>query len=57
MIFYDKESYDKRYNMLTSGKAFHLDKFQSGQTVTVGGKEYVLNENKGIDIEYRSEVY
>ncbi len=54
---YSKEAYDKYYNMLTSGKAFHLDKFQPGQTVTIGGKDYVLNENKGIDIEYGAEVY
>lgn len=26
--------------MLTSGKAFWLDKFQPGQTVTIGGKDY-----------------
>ena len=57
MTLFDKETYDKRYNALVSGKTFQLDKFQPGQTVTVGGKEYVLNENKGIDIEYGAEVY
>ena len=57
MTLYRKESYDKRYNMLVSGQTFHRDKFQPGQTVTVGGKEYVLNEHKGIDIEYGAEVY
>ena len=56
MTLYRKESYDKRYNALVSGEAFQLDKFQPGQTVTVGGKEYVLNEHKGIDIEYGAEV-
>ena len=54
---FTKEEYDRRYNMLVSGQTFHLDKFQPGQTVTVGGKEYVLNEHKGIDIEYGAEVY
>ena len=57
MTLFDKETYDKRYNALISGKTFQLDKFQPGQTVTVGGKEYVLNEHKGIDIEYGAEVY
>ena len=56
MTLYSKEAYDKRYNALVSGKTFQLDKFQPGQTVTVGGKEYVLNEHKGIDIEYGAEV-
>ena len=54
---FTKEEYDRRYNMLVSGQTFELDKFQPGQTVTVGGKEYVLNEHKGIDIEYGAEVY
>ncbi len=54
---FTKEAYDRRYNMLVSGQTFHLDKFQPGQTVTVGGKDYVLNEHKGIDIEYGAEVY
>ena len=54
---YTKEAYDRRYNALISGQTFELDKFQPGQTVTVGGKEYILNEHKGIDIEYGAEVY
>ncbi len=53
---FSKAEYDKRYDALVSGKAFQLDKFQPGQTVTVGGKDYVLNEHKGIDIEYGAEV-
>ncbi len=57
MTLFDKETYDKRYNALISGKTFQLDKFQPGQTVTIGGKDYVLNEHKGIDIEYGAEVY
>ena len=57
ITLFTKEDYDKRYDALVSGKTFQLDKFQPGQTVTVGGKEYVLNENKGIDIEYGAEVY
>ena len=52
-----KEAYDKRYNALVSGEAFESGSYQPGQTVSVGGKEYVLNENKGIDIEYGAEVY
>ena len=52
-----KESYDKYYNLLTSGEAFRLDKFQPGQTVTIGGKDYVLKDDKSIDIEYGAELY
>ena len=52
-----KESYDKFYNLLTSGRAFELDKFQPGQTVTIGGKDYVLKDDKSIDIEYGAELY
>lgn len=52
-----KEAYDKQYNALVSGEAFESDDFQPGQTVSVGGKEYVLNENKGIDIAYGAEIY
>lgn len=54
---FSKEAYDKRYDALTSGKAFELDDFQPGQTVTVGGRDYVLNENKGIAIAYGAELY
>ena len=57
VTLFSKEDYDERYNMLVSGQTFERDKFQPGQTVTVGGKEYVLNEHKGIDIEYGAEVY
>lgn len=52
-----KEAYDKRYNELTSGKAFEPDNFQPGQTVSVGGKDYVLKDDKSIDIEYGAELY
>ena len=52
-----KEAYDKQYNALVSGEAFKYHNLQPGQTVTVGGKDYVLNENKGIDIEYGAEIY
>lgn len=52
-----KEAYDKRYNALVSGEAFESGNYQPGQTVSVGGKDYVLNENKGIDIEYGAEIY
>ena len=52
-----KESYDKYYNLLTSGRAFELDKFQPEQTVTIGGKDYVLKDDKSIDIEYGAELY
>ena len=57
VMLFSKEDYDEWYNMLVSGQTFERDKFQPGQTVTVGGKEYVLNEHKGIDIEYGAEVY
>ena len=54
---FSKEEYDKQYNALTSGKAFELDDFQPGQTVTVGGKDYVLKDDKSLDIEYGAELY
>ncbi len=52
---HSKEQYDERYNRMTSGKFF--EQFQAGHKVMVGGKEYVLGEDKKLDIEYGADIY
>lgn len=54
---HSKEQYDKRYNILTNGQFFASDKFKPGQTVTVGGKEYILNQEKKLDIKYGEDIF
>ncbi|MBD5503924.1 MAG: hypothetical protein HDR09_09330 [Lachnospiraceae bacterium] len=52
---HSKEQYDNRYNMITSGKFFK--QFEAGQKVMIGGKEYVLGEDKKLDIEYGADIF
>lgn len=52
---HSKEQYDDRYNSIISGRAFH--NYEPGQKVMIGGKEYILDENKKIDIEYGEDLY
>lgn len=52
---HSKEQYDERYDRMTSGRFFK--QFQAGQKVTVGGKEYVLGEDKKLDIEYGADIF
>ena len=52
--------------MLAGGQAFEQEwqeegqktgKFEPGQTVIIGGREYVLDEDKKINIKYGAEIY
>ncbi len=52
---HSKEQYDNRYNMITSGQFFK--QFETGQKVMIGGKEYVLGEDKKVDIEYGADIF
>ena len=52
---HSKGQYDERYDRMTSGKFFK--QFKVGQKVTVGGKEYVLGEDKKLDIEYGADIF
>ena len=52
---HSKQQYDDRYNALTSGKFFHH--YEAGQKVMIGGKEYVLGEDKSVDIEYGADIF
>ncbi len=42
-------------NRMTSGKFF--GQFQAGQKVAVGSKEYVLGEDRKLDIEYGEDIF
>lgn len=52
---HSKAQYDDRYNMITNGQFFK--QFEAGQKVMIGGKEYVLGEDKKVDIEYGADVF
>ena len=52
---HSKAQYDDRYNMITSGQFFK--QFEAGQKVMIGGEEYVLGEDKKVDIEYGADVF
>lgn len=52
---HSKEQYDNRYNMITSGQFFK--QFEAGQKVMIGRKEYVLGEDKKLDIKYGADIF
>lgn len=52
---HSKEQYDSRYNAMTNGQFFK--QFEAGQTVMVGGKEYILGEDKKLDLEYGADIF
>lgn len=52
---HSKEQYDSRYSMMTNGRFFK--QFEAGQKVMIGGKEYILGEDKKLDIEYGEDVF
>ncbi len=52
---HNKEQYDDRYNMITNGRFFHH--YEAGQKVMIGGKDYVLGEDKTVDIEYGADIF
>lgn len=55
MALHSKEQYDERYNRLVSGQFFR--QFDAGQKVMVGGREYTLDEDKKLDIEYGADIF
>lgn len=52
---HSKEQYNDRYNMITNGQFFK--QFEAGHKVMIGGKEYVLGEDKKLDIEYGADIF
>lgn len=52
---HSKEQYDSRYSMMTNGRFFK--QFEAGQKVMIGGKEYILGEDKKLNIEYGEDVF
>ncbi len=52
---HSKAQYDDRYNMITNGHFFK--QFEAGHKVMIGGKEYILGEDKKPDIEYGADIF
>lgn len=52
---HSKEQYDNRYSMITSGQFFK--QFEAGKKIMIAGKEYVLGEDKKVDIEYGADIF
>lgn len=55
-LIHSKERYDVDYNKLTSPPGYLKD-FEPGETVKVGGVEYIINEKRCIDIPYGADVF
>lgn len=55
LAVHSQEQYDNRYNMLTS--EHFLSRFEVGHRFLIGGKEYILGEDKKLDIEYGVDVF
>lgn len=50
-----KDRYDQYYKAMTEGTLF--TDHDVGETFIIGGKQYVLNDKHGIDIEYGEDIY
>ncbi|MDE5696152.1 MAG: hypothetical protein K2I96_01880 [Lachnospiraceae bacterium] len=50
-----KRRYDGTYNMFMNTNV--LDKYAVGSVFVIGGKEYILDENKRLDIPYGADIY
>ncbi len=55
-LIHSKERYDVDYNKLTSPPGY-LKEHEPGETVKVGGVEYIINEKRCIDIPYGVDVF
>lgn len=55
LAVYSKEDYDNRYNSMVNGEFFK--RFEAGHKVMIGGKEYILGEDKKLDIEYGADIF
>lgn len=55
LAVHSKQQYDNRYHMLTS--EHFLSRFEVGHKFMIGGKEYILGEDKKLDIEYGVDVF
>ncbi len=51
-----QSEYDSTYKMLTKGTAL-FNKYEVGSVFKFGGKEYVLNEQKRLDIPYGEDIF
>ena len=51
-----KFEYDANYKMFTKGTAL-FNKYEVGSVFKFGGNEYVLNEQKCLDIPYREDIF
>ena len=52
---YSKEQYDNHYAFITSER--YLSRYEVGQKLLIGEKEYTLDENKKINVPYGEDVY
>ncbi|MDE7478126.1 MAG: hypothetical protein K2M91_09285 [Lachnospiraceae bacterium] len=50
-----KSRYDGTYNMFMDGKV--LEEYAVGSVFIIGGKEYILNADKKLDIPYGVDIY
>lgn len=52
-----KERYDNTYYMFMTYNEILFRDYEPGSTFLVGGKEYVLSEDKKLDIPYGADIY
>lgn len=52
-----KERYDSTYNMFMTYNEILFRDYEPDSTFLVGGKEYVLSEDKKLDIPYGADIY
>ena len=52
---YSKQEYDERYAFINS--EYYLGRFEPGQKLLIGGKEYQLGEDRKINVPYGEDIW
>lgn len=52
-----KSRYEERFNMLVNDSCMSLRDYEAGSIFRIAGKEYVLREDKTLDIPYGVDIF
>ncbi|MDE7286515.1 MAG: hypothetical protein K2N55_06710, partial [Lachnospiraceae bacterium] len=57
VLIYSKDRYDERYRKMTEEGSSFFNNYEPGDVWKVGGKEYVLSDDRTLNIPYGEDIY
>ncbi len=57
VLIYSKDRYDERYRKMTEAGSSFFNNYESGDVWKVGGREYVLSDDRTLSIPYGEDIY